>query len=79
MIAAVHPDDLATIGYPVDTLWKALEEAGDEIKAPKPHKATRYRLERSMIVRLRSLAQRSNLFHRVLKKMQLVCDVLLRE
>jgi hypothetical protein len=79
MIAAVHPDDLATLGYPVDTLWKALDEAGDNIKPPKPPKITRYRLERSMIVRLRSLAQNSNLFRRILKKMRLVCDVLLRE
>ena len=79
MIAAVHPEDLATIGYPVDTLWKALDEAGDNVKAPKPPKLTRYRLERSMIVRLRDLAKRNDLFRRILKKLQLVCDVLLRE
>ncbi|MCK5860888.1 MAG: sulfotransferase [Candidatus Hydrogenedentes bacterium] len=79
MIAAVNPDDLATIGYPVDTLWKVLEEAGDNITAPKAPKATRYRLERGMIIRLRRLSQRNNLFRSILKKSQLICDILLRE
>lgn len=79
IVAAVHPDDLALLGYPVDTLWKPLEEAGDSVEAPKPPKLTRYRLERRMIMRLRGLAQRNRIVRNTLKKVRLTCDVLLRE
>ena len=79
MIQAVHPDDLARIGYPVDTLWKPLEEAGNTIKPPLPSKMTRYRLERAAIMRLRALAQRNGLFRKLLQKIHLASDVLLRE
>lgn len=79
MIDAVHPDDLALLGYPVDSLWKPLEEAGSNIKSPKPPKMTRYRIERGMIVRLRALTQRNSPFRRLLQKLRLACDVLLRE
>ena len=79
MIAAVNPADLAVIGYPIETLWKPLEEAGDNIPAPKPPRYTRYRLERAAIIRLRALARRNRLFHYFLERLRLACDVLLRE
>ncbi|HQN00858.1 MAG TPA: sulfotransferase, partial [Candidatus Hydrogenedentes bacterium] len=79
IIAAVHPDDLALLGYPVETLWKPLEEADGTVRAPKPPSLTRYRLERKMIMHLRGLSQRNRPFRKVLEKMRLACDVLLRE
>lgn len=79
IIAAVHPDDLSLLGYPVETLWKPLEESGDKVHAPKPPGMTRYRLERRMIMRLRGLARRNRVFRKTLEKGRLVCDVLLRE
>lgn len=79
IIAAVHPEDLALLGYPTDTLWKPLEEAGDAIQPPKPPKLTRYRLERKLIVRLRGLTRRYGVLRRLLEKLRLICEVLLRE
>ena len=79
IIAAVNPDDLDVLGYPVETIWKPLEEAGGKVRVPKPPKLTRYRLERKMIMRLRGMAQRSRLLRKTLEKTRLACDVLLRE
>lgn len=79
MIAAVHPDDLETLGYPLDSLWKPLREAAPGLPPPKAPPITRYRLERIAIVRLRRLARRNALFRRLLTKARLACDVLLRE
>ncbi len=79
MIAAVHPDDLALLGYPLDSLWEPLLEADESISPPKPPRATRYRMERRMIMSLRALAGRNTLFRRALERLRLMCDVLLRE
>ncbi len=79
IINAVPPDDLALLGYPIETLWKPLEEAGTNVRAPKPPKLNRYRLERKMIMWLRGLAQRNSLCRKTLEKLRLACDVLLRE
>jgi len=79
VIAQIDPQDLATCGYPVETLWKPLEELGDGRPARTKPKFSRYRLQRMLIVRLRALAQRSRLFRNVLEKLRLACNVLLRE
>ena len=79
VIAQVDPEDLKTIGYPVESLWKPLEEAeGKPVTIKKP-KLDRYRLQRKMIIMLRRRAQKGGLFRKLLKKAQLTCDVLLRE
>ena len=77
-IAALDPDDLTTLGYPLDTLWTPLEEAGE---APPPKKAplSRYRFQRKAIMKLRGAAQRSPAFRKLLEKTRLAADVLLRE
>lgn len=79
IIGSVDPDDLALLGYPVEVLWKPLEEAGDAVRPPKPPKLTRYRLERKMIMRLRALTRKIGPLRRLLEKLRLICDVLLRE
>ncbi len=78
-LAAVDPADLETIGYPPAKIWKPLLEAGDGVPAPKAPKLDRYRLERKLIVRLRSAARGGGPLRRVLEKARLACDVLLRE
>ena len=79
VIASLEPEDLATCGYPLETLWKPLEEAEDSVAPPKPQKLNRYRLQRKLIVGLRSRAQKKGLFRKLLEKLRLTCDVLLRE
>lgn len=79
VIDQVDPADLETIGYPVDALWKPLQEAEGKPAQVKKPKLDRYRLQRKMIIRLRRRAQKGGLFQKVLKKAQLTCDVLLRE
>ena len=79
VIAQVDPEDLRTLGYPVDELWKPLKQAEGKTVAPKKQPLTRYRLQRRMIIRLRQRAKKGGLFRKVLRKAQLTCDVLLRE
>lgn len=78
VIASLDPADLDTLGYPLDTLWQPLHEAGDR-PAPKPAKLTRYRLQRKAIIKLRGMAQSNGAFRKLLHKVRLACDVLLRE
>lgn len=79
VIAQVDPEDLKTIGYPIETLWKPLDEAAGKTATRKKEKLSRYRLQRKMIVKLRSRAQKGGAFRRLLEKTRLTCDVLLRE
>ena len=72
-------DDLRTVGYPPETLWKPLEEAGDKAVVVKRPRLTRYRIQRKLIIGLRGIARRSGLFRKALRTLQLACDVLLRE
>ncbi len=78
LIAALDPDDLATLGYPIDELWTPLEEAGST-SPPKALGLSRYRVQRKFIMKLRNQAQRGGVFQGLLKKVRLVCDVLLRD
>lgn len=78
VIGQIDPADLATYGYPVETLWESLRAVDGAVLPPKP-KLNRYRLQRKLIVRLRARAQRQGLFRSGLQKARLVCDVLLRE
>jgi hypothetical protein len=78
LIAELDPADLATLGYPVETLWAPLESAGD-VPPPKTAKLNRYRLQRKLIIALRNQAGQRTGFRAVLKKIQLACDVLTRE
>lgn len=79
VIAQIEPEDLATCGYPADTIWKPLEELGNRTASPKKAPMNRYRLQRKLIVKLRAMAQRGGAFRKLLQKLRLTCDVLLRE
>ena len=79
IIGQLDPEDLKTIGYQPDELWKPLEEAAGKDFKPKKKGFSMYSLQRKLIVRFRSRAQRQGLLRKLLKKVQLTCDVLLRE
>lgn len=78
-VARLAPEDLETLGYPPQRIWKPLEEVLGKTVAVTPAKLTRYRVQRLMIMRLRERARRRGLFHAILSRAKLVCDVLLRE
>ncbi len=77
MMSRIEPDDLATFGYPIETFWEPLEQAG--ATPPPPPRLSRYRIQRKLIMTLRKRAQRGGLFRRTLQMVRLAADVLLRE
>lgn len=79
IIGQLDPEDLKTLGYQPDELWKPLEEAADKEFKPKKKGFSMYSLQRKLIVSLRAKAQRDGIIRKLLKKVQLTCDVLLRE
>ncbi|PJA28167.1 MAG: hypothetical protein CO189_05230 [candidate division Zixibacteria bacterium CG_4_9_14_3_um_filter_46_8] len=79
IISQIDPEDLKTFGYPVETLWKPLEEAGGKVGPPRKQKISIYSLQRKAIVKLRGQAQKGGIFRKALNKVRLTCDVLLRE
>lgn len=79
MIEKIDPADLETWGYPIETLWKPLEDLGDEVTPPKKPKLNMYRLQRKTIMKLRGTVKKSNFLRGLLGKMKLFCDVLLRD
>lgn len=78
-INGVDPEDLETLGYPLASLWTPLTEAGDGVAAPPKPKMNRYRMQRKLIVKLRAMAKREGIVRRLLLKMRLAADVLLRD
>jgi len=79
-VKRLDANDLATIGYPLDTFWEPLESSN--LTTRKKHKRSRltsYRLQRKLIVKGRSLAQRSKKVRASLTWLRLACDVMLRE
>ena len=78
LINALDPDDLATIGYPVENLWDPLTKSTDVPPPAKP-KLNRYRLQRKLIMTLRRWTQRIAPLRALLLKLRLACDVLTRD
>jgi hypothetical protein len=76
IVAKLDPDDLATLGYPLETFWRPLDAVGT--KAPRRRPLTAYGLQRKLIVHGRALVQRAPLMQRMLRTLRLACDVLLR-
>lgn len=79
VIAQLDPADLTVCGYPPDTIWKPFDEQAGRSVQPKKPPLDRYRLQRKLIVKLRAQVQKGGAFRKLLKKLQLACDVLLRE
>jgi hypothetical protein len=79
IVARLDPSDLALWGHPIETLWEPLERAGATGAKPKRKRLDRYRLERKAIVTARGVVQRSGALRRLLTRVKLGADVLLRE
>ncbi len=79
MVAHLDPADLALWGHPLERFWKPLESAGASGLKPASEKMSRYRLERMLIVRLRDQVRRRGGLRRLLQRVRLATDVLLRE
>lgn len=81
IIAQLNPNDLEVIGYSLDTFWEPLKKLNgkeNEIMIKK-EPINSYRLQRKLIVYTRKYVQKIQLLRSVIKKIQLTCDVLLRE
>ncbi len=79
MINQLDPEDLRTLGYPLEELWCPFEELKGQPFRPQKLPLTAYRVQRKLIISLRQIAQKKRLFYRALKRLQLTCEVLLRE
>lgn len=78
IVSSLDPADLATLGYPPETLWAPLEEVGGA-PVKKRNGFSRYHLQRKLIVTLRDQARKRPLLRKGLQTARLACDVLLRE
>ncbi len=78
-IDQIADEDLITFGYPKETLWKPMEEVQGVKIQPKKQKLNRYLLQRKTIIFLREQARHHTFFRKLLEKIRLACDVLLRE
>lgn len=79
IVARLDPADLETWGHPLETFWKPLEELGGRAVPARPKKLDRYRLERKAIVTLRAQVKKSAALRRLLHRVKLASDVLLRD
>jgi hypothetical protein len=79
MVAPIDDEDLAAWGFPRATLFAPVEAAAASagLKPPKPPPLDRFQLQRKVLVRLRRNIQH-NTFGRIVKRVRLYCDVLLR-
>ncbi len=78
IIERLDPADLETWGHPIDTIWAPFEELSGG-SAPPKKKLDRYILQRKAIVVLRRQVGRSEALRKLLKRVRLGADVLLRE
>ena len=67
------------MGYPPEKLWEPLKEVAGNVAPSAQPKLDRYRLQRKTIITLRGMARNNAPFRKVLEKVRLATDVLLRE
>lgn len=79
IIDRLAPEDLELWGHPLETIWRPLEAAGAAPVVAKPRKLDRYRLQRKAIVKLRKQVARRQGLRKLLERMRLGADVLLRD
>jgi hypothetical protein len=76
-LAGVDPAHLATWGYPIDSLWAAMEAADADAWKPKKKKWDQYRSQRRLLVWLRrDIHDRPH--GKLVQRLRYFCDVLLR-
>lgn len=76
LIARLDPADLATWGYPLETIFDPLAKASG--RTPPRTRLTRYTLQRKILVALRRNIHH-NALGRLLKRLRFALDVVLRE
>jgi hypothetical protein len=76
LLARLDPEDLASWGYPVETIFDPVGKASGA--APPSVRLTRYTLQRKILVALRRNIHR-NVLGKILKRVRFAIDVLLRE
>ncbi|HIA48520.1 MAG TPA: sulfotransferase, partial [Candidatus Hydrogenedentes bacterium] len=79
IVSQLDQADLETIGYPIETFWTPMEEVEGKTFNPKKQSMSRYRLQRKAIIKIRGFAQSNHIFRGLLRKIQLVSNVLLRD
>lgn len=79
MIDKIDPEDLEIIGHPAGALWAALDGPSGAARPAAAPSFSFYRLQRKAIVVLRQFARTSPPFRKLLARIRLACDVLLRE
>lgn len=79
MVATIDDADLDTWGFPRATFFKPVEQATHQAGAqlPSPPRLDRFRLQRKLLRVLRRNIQH-NAFGRVVRRVRVLCDVLLR-
>jgi hypothetical protein len=78
IISQLDPNDLATLGYPLETLWEPLNRAKARPVRRTRDRAAAYQLQRRLIVKLRAFARRNRGFRKTLEAVRAVCGALLQ-
>lgn len=83
-LAKVADEDLAVFGFEPNTVWDLVEEQlGSEgaVASQAKHSTqwSRYKVQRKLIVGLRSMASTRAWFRKMVQTLRLSCDVILRE
>lgn len=81
IVSGLDPADLATWGYPVETLFEPLEELRRQGGAPPPppERLNAYRVQRQVLLALRRRIRRDNALGQAIQALRYYCDVLLRD
>ncbi len=77
VLDGLDPQDLEQWGYPKERILADLEAAEGK-GTSKPQRLSRYRVERRILVQVRRLVHRSALLRRLLERIRLATDLLLR-
>jgi hypothetical protein len=80
MVGLIDDADLETWGFPRATFFTPVEAAAraGARPAPRPSALDRYRLQRKLLVTLRRRVNASRTVERLVRRVRLACDVLLR-
>jgi hypothetical protein len=78
IISGLDPRDLEAWGYPIETLFDAVDEAREGGKEIPKEPINAYRIQRKILLRLRDNIH-ENTFGKAVKAVRYYCDVLLRD
>lgn len=83
LLRRVDTEDVERFGYDPDTLWAPVELqlGAGQVTSNARHSSplTWYKVQRKTIILLRSLIQRNSVCRRLVVRVRLICDILMRE